>query len=147
MSKISLNDDGTATFYINVVGENSKETYLGTFTVKCFLSPLEFVKADKLYRDLLGPDLQNAHSVARSTSFAFAQLQQRVIKCPPFWENKEIGGGHIKDNNVLSEVLELSFMAQDEFVKSKEREVEDMQKSLTDSIRNGKIAKEDTGDE
>ena len=95
-------ENGTAVFSINIVGNVERQTYLGTFKVKCVLSPYDFIKADRLYRELLGgttPEVVHAH--ARSCAFAFSQLKFRIIECPPFWENPELGGSHLKDDNVI----------------------------------------------
>jgi hypothetical protein len=142
MSKITLNDDGTASFSLNVLGNISRETFMGNFQVKCILSPLEFIKADKLYRELLGEDSINAHQKARSNAFALSQLQYRVLRYPPFWENREIGGGHIDDDNVLGEVIELAIQAEEQYRTQKKKEADDIQKMLTKKIKKGEIEKE-----
>lgn len=142
MSDITLNDDGTASFSINLIGNINRQTYMGNFKVKCILSPLEFIKSDKLYRELLGNDSANAHSKARANAFALAQLQYRVIESPPFWENREIGGGHVEDDNVLSEVIELAIQAEEKYRNSKIEESKRLQEILSNKIKKKEIEKE-----
>lgn len=132
----------TATFSINVVGKFSKDTYLGTFKVKCLLSPLEEIAADKRYRDLLGDNSHLAQEHIRQQAFALAQLEQRVIEMPPFWENDVLNGGHVQDTNVVLKILDLAIEAQEKYINIKEKELKERQKRLTKAIKTKKIEKE-----
>lgn len=132
----------TAKFSINITGRHSKQTYIGTFRVKCLLSPLEEIAADKRYRDLLGANSHLAQENVRAKAFALAQLEQRVIEMPAFWENDIIPGGHIQDDNILLDVLDLAISAQEKYIKDKEQELEERRKRLTKKIKNKKIEKE-----
>lgn len=131
-----------ATFSVNILGRHSKDTYMGTFKVKCLLSPLEEIAADKRYRDLLGQNSHLAQERVRQQAFALSQLEQRVIEMPPFWENDTLPGGHIKDDNVLSEILDRAIEAQEAYLKSKEDELKARQERLTKAIKKKKIEKE-----
>ncbi len=137
----------TATFGVNIVGKHSKDSYMGTFKVKCLLSPLEEIAADKRYRDLLGANSHLAQEHIRQQAFALAQLEQRVIEMPPFWENDSLPGGHIKDTNVLLHVLDLAVEAQEKYINIKEEELKERQKRLTKAIKKKKIEKEPEIDE
>jgi hypothetical protein len=132
----------TATFTINMVGRHSKDTYMGTFKVKCLLSPLEMIAADKRYRDLLGANSHLAQENIRQQAFALAELEQRVIDMPPFWENDSLPGGHIKDANVLLHILDMAVEAQEKYISTKENELKDRQDRLTKAIKKKKIEKE-----
>lgn len=132
----------TAKFSINITGRHSKQTYMGTFRVKCLLSPLEEIAADKRYRDLLGSNSHLAQENVRRKAFALSQLEQRVIEMPAFWENDIIPGGHIQDDNVLLEVLDIAIEAQEKYIKDKEEELEERRKRLTKKIKTKKIEKE-----
>ena len=132
----------TATFSINVVGRLTKDSYMGTFKVKCLISPLEEIAADKRYRDLLGDNSHLAQEHIRQQAFALAQLEQRIIEMPPFWENDTLGGGHIKDTNVVLHVLDQAIEAQEKYVGIKEKELKERQKRLTKAIKSKKIEKE-----
>ena len=132
----------TATFTINVIGRHSKASYMGTFKVKCLLSPLEEIAADKRYRDLLGSNSHLAQERVRQQAFALAQLEQRVIDMPPFWENDTLPGGHIQDDNVLLHVLDQAVECQNSYIQGKEDELKQRQDRLTKAIKKKKIEKE-----
>lgn len=132
----------TATFPINVVGKLTKNSYMGTFKVKCLLSPLEEIAADKRYRDLLGDNSHLAQEHIRQQAFALAQLEQRVIEMPPFWENDLLPGGHVKDTNVVLHLLDMAIEAQEKYINIKEKEHKERQKRLTKNIKLKKIEKE-----
>ena len=139
--------DSEAVFDINVLGDRTNQSYMGTFRVKCLLSPLEEIEADKIYRELLGPNSHLAQEHVRQQAFALAQLDQRLIEFPAFWENAVLGGGHIKDRNVVMEVLDKAIQAQEQYVKGKEKELEQKQKRLAQMIKSKKIKKIPENDE
>lgn len=141
--------DSEAVFDLNILGDRTNQTYMGTFKVKCLLSPLEEIEADKVYRELLGPNSHLAQEHVRQQAFALAQLDQRIIEAPPFWDNQILGGGHIKDRNMVLEVLEKAIEAQEKYVEQKEKELEKKQKKMAQMIRSKKIIKkpEDDDDE
>lgn len=137
----------TAKFTVNITGRHSKQTYMGTFRVKCLLSPLEEIAADKRYRDLLGSNSHLAQEHVRRQAFALAQLEQRVIDMPAFWENDVIAGGHIQDDNVLLDVLDLAVEAQEKYIAEKAKELEERRNRLTKKIKKKKIEKQPELDE
>jgi hypothetical protein len=130
------------TFTINIVGKHTKNSYMGTFTVKCLLSPMEEIAADRRYRDLLGQNSHLAQEHIRQQAFGLAQLEQRIIEMPPFWENSVLPGGHIEDPNVLMEILDVAILAQEEYIKSKEEELIERQKRLTKAVKKKRVEKE-----
>ena len=131
-----------AVFSINLIGDRTNETYMGNFKVRCLLSPIQEIQADRTYRELLGTNSHLASEYVRQQAFALAQLEQRIIEAPPFWYNSTIGGGHIEDSNVLLDVLDKAIESQEKFYISKKKELEERQKRLTDMIKNKKIEKE-----
>lgn len=137
----------TAKFSVNIIGRHSKDSYMGTFRVKCLLSPLEEIAADKRYRELLGDNSHLATEHVRRQAFALAQLEQRVMEMPPFWESDFIPGGHIKDDNVILDILDMAVEAQQKYIESKEKELEERRKSLTRKIKKKKIEKQPELDE
>lgn len=130
-----------AIFSVNITGSLSKSTYMGQFTVKCLLSPIEEISADKRYRELLGENPHLAQENVRQKAFALAQLEQRISEMPPFFENDYIPGGHIKDHNVLLEILDFAIEAQETYIKQKEAELKERQARLTKAIKKKKIEK------
>jgi hypothetical protein len=131
-----------AKFEISILGKFTKETYIGKFKVKCILSPLEEIEADKIYRDLLGNNYHLSDEIIKQKAFALAQLNVRILQAPPFWENDRIGGGHISDSNVILEVLDKAIEAQELYVEGKEKEMKERQEALTKAIKNKVIQKE-----
>lgn len=144
---MELKDDGTAVFTIDILGNLSKESYKGIFRVKCLLSPLEQIRADKQYREMLGNNHYLAVEHVRQQAYALSELEQRITVYPPFWENEEIGGGHIPDNNVILEIFELAIEAQEKFKEEKEKELKERQKLLTRKIKTNKIKEPEQAEE
>ena len=137
--------DDIAEFSINICGDNTRNTYMGNFKVKCLTSPYEQLQSDKLYRELLGDNPYYASDVSKNYAFTLSQLKYRIIESPPFWANPDqpnIPGGHIKDSNVLSEVLEKAIEARDKFILTKEEEFSKMQERIKNKITNKEIKKE-----
>jgi hypothetical protein len=83
-------------------------TYFGTFQFKCYLDPISMIKANREYRDLIGPNYISAPEHETFLAYALTQLKYRVIKGPPFWSSTlDVSGfaGNIPDENIISEVL------------------------------------------
>lgn len=132
-----------AEFTVSVIGKQSGETFQGSFKVKCFLSPIDVIKADRFYRELLGsitPHL--ATSEAQNMCFALSQLKYRTLKSPSGWKNEEIDGGHL-DMNIVIEVLNNAIKAQEMYQKQSKQRLEKLQKQLTKDIKEEKIKAED----
>jgi len=142
MSDVKL-DGSLAEFHFDGIGKNSGESFSGDFTVKCYLNPIEVLKSDRLYRDLMGATSPHlASSEAQNFAFALSQLKFRMVKSPAGWKNTEIDGGHLDDNIVVG-VLNKAIEAQ---MLYKERSVERMkglQTKLTEQIKNETIKPED----
>lgn len=134
--------DDLGIFSVNILGRHSKASYMGQFKVKCLLSPMEEIAADKRYRDLLGNNPHLAQENVRQKAFALAQLEQRIVEMPPFFENDNIPGGHIKDDNVILEVFDMSVEAQQMYIEEKEAELKARQERLTKAIKKKKIEKQ-----
>ena len=131
-----------ATFDLSIIGNKTNESYMGTFKAKCLLSPLEEIEADRLYREIIGQNAHLATEHVRRLAFALAQLDQRLVEFPPFWENDRLGGGHIEDDNIILEVLDRAIEAQEKFIEGKKKELEERQKRLTQMIKKKQIEKE-----
>jgi hypothetical protein len=132
-----------AEFTISVIGKQSGETFQGNFKVKCFLTPIDIVKADRLYRELLGsitPHL--ATTEAQNMCFALSQLKYRTLRSPAGWKNEEIDGGHL-DMNIVIEVLNKAIKAQEMYQNESKKRLEKLQKQLTKEIKEEKIKPED----
>ena len=131
-----------SSFIINMIGSHTNNSYMGTFKVKCLLSPLEEIQADKTYRSLLGDNSHLALAHVRQYAFALSQLQQRIIEAPPFWQNEYIGGGHILDQNIISEVLNKAIEAQEKYIEKKQKELATRQETLTQLIKDKELQRQ-----
>ena len=140
-----IRENGTAEFQMHEDGDISNETYKGDFTVKCALTPYETILADRKYRELLGDNMVMASQDAQNFAFALSQLEQRIVKYPPFWKNDIINGCHIKDDNILTYVLEQAFKAQKAYMDKKAIEADEIEKSLTEAFEKGLIKRDDDG--
>ena len=106
-SSFTLNPDGTSTFALREEGDSTGQTYAGVFVFKCFLNPLDQLAAGKLYRELLGTDIQNASELERFVAFSLSQLKYRIVKAPSFWKTTEsMIEGNLPDTNILTLVLD-----------------------------------------
>jgi hypothetical protein len=143
MSKDIILQGSEAEFTVSVIGKQTGETFQGTFKVKCFLSPIDTIKADKLYRELLGsitPHL--ASTEAQNMCFALSQLKYRVKQSPAGWKNEEIDGGHL-DMNIVVDVLNHAIEAQTMYQQRSKERLKKLQDQLTKDIKDGKIQPEE----
>jgi len=142
MAKVKI-EDSTGSFEVSLIGSQTKESFMGAFSVKCFLSPMDVIKADRLYRELLGE--VSPHLAATDTQnlcFALSQLKYRVISSPAGWKNKEIDGGHL-DANIVIEVLNKSIECQTVYMGKSKKRLETLQKELTKEIKSGNLKETD----
>jgi hypothetical protein len=130
-------------FSFNSIGEKTGQSYMGDFKVKCIISPMDFIEIDKMYRGLLGNNMQFAEQHARQIAFTFSQLHFRVIEAPEWYIEGQIKGKTIKDDNVLFELLNTCLDCEEKYVTQKKKEQEELQKKLTQSIKKNKIKKEE----
>ncbi len=135
-------DDAEATFEISTIGDKDNKQYMGKFRVKCLLSPIEEIEANNLYRELLNNTPHLASERARQLAFALAELEYRVVECDPFWENKRLNGSHIKNTNVIHEVLDLAIEAQQKYLDMMKDDLIESQEKMTALIKNKKIERE-----
>lgn len=108
-------------------------TYIGEFKVRCNLTPMQQIQADRDYRELLGttnPTL--ARAAITDMAFALAQLKQRIISAPPFWYDGAsiYPGSQIKDVEVLNIVLDAALEAQIKYMKIIDEEEEKAKEEL-----------------
>jgi hypothetical protein len=100
-------ENGLAMWEINRDGDISG-LYRGMFTFRCYLDPISMIKANREYRDLIGPNYISAPEHETFLAYALTQLKYRVVKGPPFWSSTVEGSGfsgNIPDENIISEVL------------------------------------------
>lgn len=138
-----MENETVRTYNLNLVGDKTKQTYMGNFQIKCILSPLDQISADKIYRELLGDNLIHASPSAKNIAFALSQLKVRIEKpYPPFWESQDFPGSHIPDQNILFDLLNKAIEYQEEFESQKAEEYQKMQDRLQNAIKNKEIEPE-----
>jgi len=134
-------NENIAEFKIDVIGEQTAQTYLGEFKTKCILSVGDEIEADKHYRNLLGENLIYATQDVKELAFALAQLKVRVIESPFFWgELKE--GHESEDRNLVFEVLNKSIEGQAQFLEEKQKVINEKKDKLTKMLKSGEISED-----
>jgi hypothetical protein len=141
MSDISVDLlEGKCKFFVQIEGEIDAETYKGTFTVKGSLSPLDTIKADRRYRELMGKDIQYATDHASQLAFSLAQLNQRIVDSPDWWHNTELNGGHL-DENIIFDVFAKSIECEKEYRAKRKEQADGYKKIINEKLNSGEIAK------
>jgi len=136
-----------AYFDYSGLGDKTKTTLMGEFCVKCVTSPIDMLKADRLYRELIGPTNPHlASQDAKNYAFALSQLKQRVLESPDFFKNSEIDGGHL-DSNVLIDIINMAIGAEEEYKENQDKRVKEIQERLANNIRNKNIEPEPEAEE
>lgn len=109
-------DELTSVFDVNMVGEESGTSYVGTFKVRTLLSRQQLARADMNRRLILGPLPEGSSAMPRVAADAFisGQLSVRVVEAPRWFENAGTGGIELFDTNVLEEIFRKSMEAEDD---------------------------------
>ncbi len=136
-------EEGIATFTIKVDGDVTKNTYIGTFKVHCVLNSLDEVNSGKLYRELLGKNLEYATEREKNTAFALSQLKYRIVEEAPFWTHPVLGGSDIKDLNIIEDILGKAIEAQESYVKIQNEEYKKRQEILSKLIKSKTISRDE----
>ena len=146
MASVNISLNGSkASFELNLVGQRTKQTYMGTFVCKCVLNPIEEVRADSLYREFLGN--VNAHLASpriTDIAFALAQLKYRLVEFPQFWKSEGINGSDV-DENVLITVLNICFEAQTLYENKSTERAKDLKEQLHNAIVNKEFEEQVAG--
>ena len=136
-------DGSVAEFDYQGIGSASNQTFMGSFRAKCVISPMDHIKADRLYRELLGQ--VNPHLASKETqnyAFALSQLKVRVLEMPDFFKNRELDGSHL-DSNILIDIVNKCIDAQEEYKEELDTRLKTMQDMLAKRIKNRDIEKEE----
>jgi len=129
--QIVLNENGTADWNLQKMARDGN-MYTGPFRFKTSMDPLSLLAADRDYRKLMGEHAAMADDMMHNMAFALAQLKQRVISSPPFWNDgsTDFGGGRTQ-YEVLQTVLDAAIAAQE---KNEER-LRDRSSQMAENIR------------
>ena len=130
---------GTATFMVNMEASSNKATHKGMFKVKCVLSPLEYVNANALYRQLLGKDNpQFASDYVSRLCYAMSELKYRIIDAPDWFKNETTGiNGSNVDDNILLYILEKAVECEGQYREMIDKKYKEARKEVRQSIDDG----------
>lgn len=123
----------TAIFSISVVGDESGTPFSGDFTVKTLLSRKEHLQADRIRRELIGPNPTDASARSVSDSIMFSQLAVRIVKAPKWWTDAD-NGTELADTNVVEEVFTLAIKKENE----RKEEVKNAAEEAAKRLKKGK---------
>ncbi len=144
--KIDINHMmGTASFFVNLEASASKTTYKGLFTVKCVLSPMEYIHANSLYRELLGKtNPQFASEYVSNLCYALSELKFRIIDSPAWFKSQDssVDGSNIEDN-ILLFILDKAVSSEETYRKDMEEKAEAAKQAVIDSIDDGSLTNEE----
>jgi hypothetical protein len=135
---------GVASFLVNMESSTTKETYKGPFKVKCILSPIEYIKADAMYRDFLGKtNPQFANAYVSQLSYALSQLKFRIIESPAWFQNTENNiSGSFVDDIILLHVFERAVECEEEYRKGIKERYDNARKKVQEALEKQKTEKE-----
>lgn len=124
----------TATFTINITGEETGRVYTGKFKVKTILSRRDNFVADERRRMILGANSTQAAPNLQGEAFILGQLYVRILEAPKFWQDSD-NGLDIEDANVIGEVFKLAMEKYDESKNKLKEEAEQAIKSLSKKVK------------
>ena len=131
-------ENNQASWKIDMLGD-IQGLYTGTFTFKCYLSPLEQISANREYRQLLGEHASLAGEHETFLDYALTQLKHRIVKAPPFWASNSVFNGDLPDENIISAVLDAAINAEVKYKKG-------LKKSKVESLTRAKAIAERIAD-
>jgi len=113
---VLLDSQGNASWEINMTAPIGG-TYQGVFQFRTVLSPIQQIEADRDFRELLGANASFATTHVENLAYVLAQLRQRIIKAPPFWDDglSKFKGSHIRDEEIIQAVYEAAVIAETKF--------------------------------
>lgn len=119
---------------IHVVGDVTGETYTGDFSFKPFLSCNDRIRADRIRRELLGANADEASEGASDRAWMVGQLAIRTTKSDDWWKSKE-GGLQLIDENVLVAVYEAAMKVEKDAVARVKAKSDEAKKTLGDQVK------------
>lgn len=124
----------SASFTINITGEDSGNPYNGSFTVKTLLSRGDYMKADEARRRYLGFNPEAAVPRVASDAFMFGQLSVRITDAPQWWVDSK-GGYDLSDSNVIEEIFGLAVKAESDRKESIIKSAASAKKAIVDGVK------------
>lgn len=98
-----MNFNETEQFSLDSTGELSAQKYYGTFDCLKRLTHAKQIARDRIVREILGPNPQDASNRARNQAEIVAQMQVCLVSAPDWLKNARYGLDLI-DDNVIAEI-------------------------------------------
>lgn len=116
-------------FNISIVGETTKEKWLGKFRAKTVLSHRDYIKKDQERRRLLGSMGGEPDDRCRNISLIVSELSVRLVEVPKWWVETD-GGLDLLDDNVLANVFNEAMRVEKEAYEEKQKQAEAAKEEL-----------------
>lgn len=137
-------EDTTKKIKVNKFDEFLGENLIGNFEVKKYLTPLDVIEADKMFRELLGgvnPIL--ASDEAKESAFMISQLNVRLVKYPSWFKSEgNYHGSHLSPK-VLQDILNQSVEVTIVYQKEQLEKYELLKGELQKKIETGRVTRKD----
>lgn len=108
-------------FEISCTGGKTGETWAGKFEAKKVLSQADEINIDRKYRELLGPNSQDASVAASKRALTLAEVFVRVTSAPDWWVAVNYGAGLLDDEPLVEVYNGAMKIEADHAVEVKER--------------------------
>jgi hypothetical protein len=124
----------TATFIIDVVGDQTGEHYSGVFRTKLRLSHRLFLKQDQVRKELLGPNPESSSPRAINLADCFSLASVYIVESPSWW--RDSGGGiEMQDDNIIGAVVDGIISAKNKALEDRKKDTDVAKTVLKDPIK------------
>lgn len=115
-------------FTIDCKGDLTGRDWHGKFKAKPVLSHRDRMARDRLRREYLGVNADEANAEAKATAQVLSELAVRLVAWPEFWAVFEMGE-NLKDLNLLSDVYKAALKIEDDYMAGLVKKAEDAKKT------------------
>jgi hypothetical protein len=134
-----MNFQETQEFSISLTGDISNEKWVGQFKCLRRLSHRSELQKDRIYRDLLGPNPENAAQVNKDRADILAEISVSLVSVPK-WFSETNNGLDLVDNNVITTIWGEIIRIRSETLK----EVQDKAQKATEALTKTALATSDS---
>jgi hypothetical protein len=121
------------TLVYNCKGETTETDYVGTFTVRPKLSPLEVLECDRDRRELLGSPKEGEQVSGDATNLAIclSQLRARVVDSPGWFKDSFGLRISFHDTNIIYDLFKAVVDIENKWKADLKKTAEEAKKKLT----------------
>lgn len=119
----------TMPFKVDIEGETTGTRWTGNFEAKIRLSHADELQRDRLRREYLGPNPEQASERAKDQANILSQLAVRVTKAPLWWSENR-GGLDLCDDSVIAEVFAQAVRVEKETLDEVRKKAEEAKQGL-----------------